>query len=132
MVHYYKERDKGKLLINKVKPPVPLKLVHSSQESKNDLGGQSGESYSAPPDPSEAPPRPETPVEATADPETAAAAGSVPDPQIIQDQVGLTAVVKEWLEESKPSNSISRSRLSVKYQGESAPAKGMLLNKKIS
>lgn len=132
MVYYYRGKLKGKSLINKVKPPIPLKLVQSSQQAKNDLGGQSGEAYSQNPAPSAPAEEPAAPSELPGDPEAVAAAGSLPNPDTIGDQVGLTQVVKEWLEEGKTAHGISRRKMSARYQGESAPAKGMLLNKKIS
>jgi hypothetical protein len=122
----------GNYLIQKVKPPGILKLVHSSKQTKTDLGGQSGESFS----------RHQTQKEPT--PESAKAlvpelsnATDVDAPPLetapIDHQVGLTQVVKEWIEAGKAGgNSINAQKLSIKYQGESAPAKGMLLNKKIS
>lgn len=118
-------------MINKVKPPNTLKLVRSSKEAKNDLGGQSAESYSKDSKPKEAQPeaKNEAPKDAQSEDKKEEGSGEAAN---IGDQVGLTNVVKEWLEEGKAENGISRQKVSQRYQGESAPAKGMLLNKKIS
>ena len=120
-------------MINKVKQAAPLKLVHSSKRAKNDLGGQSGEAFSRHQTDKEDPHSQKAisaeTVKNELDPDEAPTLNQAP----INEQLGLTTVVKEWLEEGKGSqSSVSKSKASMKYQGESAPAKGMLLNKKIS
>ncbi|MBS1959258.1 MAG: hypothetical protein JST80_07305 [Bdellovibrionales bacterium] len=120
-------------MINKIKQAAPLKLIHSSKPAKNDLGGQSGEAFSRHPSQKDtSSEHSKTAPEAhknELDPDESPIATQAS----VNEQVGLTTVVKEWLEEGKGNlTSVSKSKVSLKYQGESASAKGMLLNKKIS
>lgn len=120
-------------MINKVKQAAPLKLVHSSKQAKNGLGGQSGEAYSHSPPQKEQPQSQKNDASPVPKHELEPTENQVTQEGLIDEQVGLTIVVKEWLEEGKGAQtSTSKARASLKYQGESAPAKGMLLNKKIS
>lgn len=123
-------------MIQKVKPPAALKLVHSSGQTKNDLGGQSGNAYQQnPPSAEESQSQrndagngngaSELGLKDTENPSSSA----VP----VTEQVGLTHVVKEWLSEKHaPASNPSASKVSEKYLGASSPAKGMLLNRKLS
>lgn len=119
-------------MIDKVKPPASAVPIRSSPEAKNDLGGQAGNAYSGPSDQ-------RSDREAGSDSRSeeshlklvhSSDAPSEPDPAHIQDQIGLTQVVKEWMESAPQSQNLSAQSLTQKYQGESAPAKGILLNKK--
>jgi hypothetical protein len=115
-----------KHLIHKVNRPGFLSLVAQPKASENDPGGSQGsgnfyEQQGAPEPESKQKPEPESIEVAEARAKLALV--------VAVDQIGMTAVVADFLEQKKNEAPVSPG-LSVRYTNDTQPAKGLLLNKK--
>ena len=116
-------------MIHKVNRPAFLSLVAQPKAPQNDPGGSQGsgnfyeQQPSANPEASqEAPPKP------TLDPEDEPKAKLAV--VVTVEQIGMTGVVKDFLENKKNEPQATAPGLSLRYTNDSQPAKGLLLNKK--
>ena len=114
-------------MIHKVNRPPALSLISSSKRPENDPGGSQGSGlfYDGPPQ-KDSPPEKSEP-EAESNPREKRVQLSVVSSV---EQTGMTEVVKDFYEHKTETHSINQAGLTTKYNADSAPAKGMLLNKK--
>ena len=100
-------------------------MVGKPKGTENDPGGSqgSGNFYEHH---SQKPPEAQSEAEPQAQEEPTGAKLSV---VVAAEQIGMTGVVADFLEQKKSETSVSPG-LSVRYTNDSQPAKGLLLNKK--
>jgi hypothetical protein len=121
-------------LIQKVNRPAFLQLIRASKQAENDPGSSQGGAlgYEGPPqNPSDDHSAKKENANDINDPQDS----SAPSPLSVvhTEKAGMTAVVTDLLQEKQLNDSSTGSRagLTTRYSGDGAPAKGLLLNKKI-
>ena len=105
-------------MINKVNATPKLTLVRASKSMEHDPGASSGSgmSYERPPEHEEKQPEKEQPPKLSVVSEL--------------EKAGMTEVVKDFYEHRNGETPHQAPGLSLRYQTDASPTKGLLLNKK--